>query len=57
VLRWEFKPGSALYVVWQQGREDVTAHGRFRFRHDLGGLFGIPASNVFLVKFSYWLNL
>jgi len=57
VLRWEFKPGSALYVVWQQGREDVSGVGRFRFRQDVGGLFGIPASNVFLVKFSYWLNL
>ena len=57
VLRWEFKPGSAVYVVWQQGREDVTGFGRLRFRHDVGGLFGIPANNVFLVKFSYWLNL
>jgi hypothetical protein len=57
VLRWEFKPGSALYVVWQQGREDASGIGRFRFRQDVGGLFGIPASNVFLVKFSYWLNL
>ena len=57
VLRWEFKPGSALYVVWQQGREDASGTGRFRFRQDVGGLFGIPASNVFLVKFSYWLNL
>jgi hypothetical protein len=57
VLRWESKPGSAVYVVWQQGREDVTGFGRLRFRQDFGGLFGIPANNVFLVKFSYWLNL
>jgi hypothetical protein len=57
VLRWEFKPGSALYVVWQQGREDTSGVGRLRFRHDIGGLFGIPANNVFLVKCSYWLNL
>jgi hypothetical protein len=57
VLRWEFKPGSALYVVWQQGREAETSSGRFRFRQDMNSMFGIPASNVFLVKFSYWLNL
>ena len=56
VLRWEYKPGSALYVVWQQGREDVSEYGRFRFSQDFGGLFGTPANNVFLVKFSYWLN-
>ena len=37
VLRWEYKPGSALYVVWQQGREDVAETGRFRFGQDVGG--------------------
>jgi len=57
VLRWEYRPGSAVYVVWQQGREGVSDVGSFRYRHDLVEMFGIPASNVFLVKFSYWLNL
>ena len=57
VLRWEYKPGSALYVVWQQGREGSSEHGRFRFGQDFGDVFGMPGSNVFLVKFSYWLNL
>jgi hypothetical protein len=56
VLRWEYKPGSALYVVWQQGRETVHEQRRFDFNRDFGDVFGIPASNVFLVKFSYWLN-
>ena len=32
VLRWEYKPGSALFVVWQQGREDVLDAGRFQLR-------------------------
>lgn len=56
VLRWEYKPGSALYVVWQQGREDVADVGRFRFRQDMGDIFALPAANVFLVKYSYWFN-
>ncbi len=56
VLRWEYKPGSALFVVWQQGREDVLADGRFRFGPDFRGVFGAPARNVFLVKWSYWIN-
>jgi hypothetical protein len=30
--------------------------GQFRFGRDFRGVFGAPASNVFLVKFSYWLN-
>jgi hypothetical protein len=56
VLRWEYKPGSALFVVWQQGREDVLDVGRFRFGRDVGGTFDAPARNVFLVKMSYWIN-
>ena len=56
VLRWEYRPGSTLFVVWQQGREDVTEQGSFRFGRDLGGVFAAPARNVFLVKLAYWLN-
>jgi hypothetical protein len=56
VLRWEYKPGSALFVVWQQGREDVLDYGRFEFGRDFGGTFAAPARNVFLVKMSYWIN-
>ena len=56
VLRWEYKPGSALFVVWQQGRQDDGDRGDFRFGRDFGGLFGSPSRNVFLVKFSYWIN-
>ena len=56
VLRWEYKPGSALFVVWQQGREGVLDIGNFAFGRDLGGVFHAPARNVFLVKWSYWIN-
>jgi hypothetical protein len=56
VLRWEYRPGSALFAVWQQGREENASIGSFRFRRDFGGVFAAPSTNVFLVKFSYWLN-
>jgi uncharacterized protein DUF5916 len=56
VLRWEYKPGSTLFVVWQQGREDVLDRGTFNFSRDFGGVFDAPARNVFLVKWAYWLN-
>ena len=55
-LRWEYRPGSTLFVVWQQGREDVLDQATFRFGRDFGGVFDAPASNVFLVKWAYWLN-
>ncbi len=56
VLRWEYKPGSSLFVVWQQGRESTADYGTYRFGRDFGRVFKTPANNVFLVKMSYWLN-
>jgi hypothetical protein len=56
VLRWEFRPGSTLFAVWQQGRQEDGTQGDFRFGRDFGDLFSAPARNTFLVKFSYWFN-
>ncbi len=56
VLRWEYKPGSTLFVVWQQARENDAVPGGFRFARDVHDIFGVPARNVFLVKLAYWLN-
>jgi hypothetical protein len=56
VLRWEYKPGSTLFVVWQQSREGTDTYGDVRFDRDFGRAFGIPSHNVFLVKLAYWLN-
>jgi hypothetical protein len=57
VVRWEYRPGSSLFVVWQQGRQDVASQGDFRFGRDFGDLFSAPSHNVFLVKLSYWFNI
>jgi uncharacterized protein DUF5916 len=56
VLRWEYKPGSTLFVVWQQARENDAVPGDFRFGRDVRGIFAVPPKNVFLVKLAYWLN-
>jgi hypothetical protein len=59
VLRWEYKPGSTLFVVWQQNRQQrLSGEGRgdFAFGRDFGDIFAVPATNVFLVKLAYWLN-
>jgi hypothetical protein len=56
VLRWEYKPGSTLFVVWQQGRERSIDRGTFDFNRDFGGVFDAPARNVFLIKWAYWIN-
>ena len=55
VMRWEYRPGSALFLVWQQGRQDEDP-GRRSIGGDLDRLFSAPANNTFLVKLSYWLD-
>ncbi len=56
VLRWEYLPGSVLYLVWSQGRNHSADTGLFDFGSDLGDLFGVVPDNVFMVKLSYWLS-
>ena len=50
VLRWEWRPGSALYAVWTQARENSMNPGRADLGSDLDDLFGSPSANVFEVK-------
>jgi hypothetical protein len=57
VLRWEYRPGSALFLVWSQGRTGFDTLGDFRFGRDLGRLFDVHPHDVFLVKFSYGFEL
>ncbi len=57
VFRWEYLPGSTLFVVWSQGRSAYAPRpGAGSFSDDLGDLFGQRADDRFLVKASYWLN-
>ncbi len=57
VFRWEYIPGSALYLVWSQGRTDATSDGDFNFSNNWNDLFDIYPHNVFLIKLSYRLAL
>ncbi|OFX85793.1 MAG: hypothetical protein A2W99_05520 [Bacteroidetes bacterium GWF2_33_16] len=53
VARWEYRPGSLIYLVWTQGKTGSTATGDFSFMNDMDGLFNLHPHNVFLIKFSY----
>jgi hypothetical protein len=57
VLRWEFRPGSALYLAWNENRADAAPIGDFRFGRDLRAIPSAPSHDVFLVKLSYWLPM
>jgi hypothetical protein len=56
VLRWEYRPGSALFLVWQQSRSGFAPTGVFDFGRDFGELWGTPPVNVFVVKATYWIG-
>jgi hypothetical protein len=56
VLRWEYRPGSALFVVWQQQREGFEPIGDFSAGRDIGDIFRTVPTNVFLIKATYWLG-
>ncbi len=56
VLRWEYRPGSTLYLVWSQTRSGFENNGSFDFSRDFEGLFDEKPHDVFLVKLSYRLG-
>jgi hypothetical protein len=56
VLRWEYRPGSALFLVWQQGRQDNSVYNNRTFGRDFDRLFDAHPDNTFLVKLSYWFD-
>jgi|WetSurSiteA1Bulk_404760.scaffolds.fasta_scaffold00109_7 hypothetical protein len=57
VLRWEYLPGSTLYLVWSQGRTSTESTGTFSYGNDMKELFSVVPHNVFLIKLSYWFSL
>ena len=57
VARWEFRPGSALYVAWNENRAGSAQFGDFRIGRDLRAISSAPSHDVFMVKVSYWLPM
>ena len=57
VFRWEYRPGSTLYLAWTQRRQDAADVGAFQLDRSLGRLWDTRPENIFLVKLNYWLSL
>jgi hypothetical protein len=57
VVRWEFRPGSALYAVWNENRAESRPFGDFRFNRDFSAIPEIESDDVIMIKVSYWLAL
>jgi hypothetical protein len=56
VLRWQFRPGSTVFLVWSQARDNGALSSGLPIREELDRLFSVAARNVFLVKASYWIG-
>jgi len=61
VLRWEYRPGSTLYIVWKQGRDSFdsgfSSGPDFRPELSASGMFDSEPENTFLVKLTYWFTV
>jgi len=54
VLRWEFQPGSTLYVVWTNEKLHDEPNGEFSFGRDFRTLLRDRPDNVIALKLTYW---
>ena len=56
VVRWEWRPGSTAYLVWQQNRADLSTTGSLIKPGSLLDAVTANGDNVFAVKFNYWIS-
>jgi hypothetical protein len=56
VLRWEYRPGSVLFLVWTQQRYDESSVGAFDLPNSFQQVTGLPPENVFLAKLTYYFT-
>ncbi len=57
VVRWQYSPGSSVFLVWSQARFGFDRTGRFAAADDLDALFDRHPDDVFLIKINRWLDL
>lgn len=57
VLRWEYRPGSAVFLVWQQTRTGSVSDGGFSFSRDVGSLLDYRPENTVVAKITYWIGV
>jgi hypothetical protein len=55
VLRWEWRPGSTLFVVWQQDRSGTEVRGDAVDVRDMFRSTRATGTNFFVVKTTFWL--
>jgi hypothetical protein len=56
VLRWEYRPGSTLFLVWSHGRSADGLAEPFSVRRQVNELTDARGDHVLLLKLSHWLG-
>ncbi len=56
VLKWEWRPGSTLYAVWQQNRQSTVADPAHVGVNDLFGSLAADGDNIFAIKSTFWIS-
>ena len=57
VFRWEYRPGSVLYVAWTHSRAADASFGNLDLARDRDALYATRPDNIFLIKASWWLPM
>jgi hypothetical protein len=57
VVRWEYAPGSSLFLAWSHGRQGSEGlPSELSWREEFEDLFGLHPDNTFLIKVAHWFN-
>ena len=56
VLRWDFSPGSKLFLVWARGTTSNSQEADFNFMNNLGDLLRKNPDDTLMLKISYWMG-
>ncbi len=56
VLRWEYHPGSTLFLVWSQGRTGFSSEENLALNRDFKALLKDRGEQIFLLKLNYWFT-
>jgi len=57
VARWEYRPGSTLYFVWEHAMSNRDTYHIASWGKNFDRMFGLPSSNVFMIKLNYWFSM
>jgi len=57
VIRWQYAPGSTIYLVWSQERTGFEGTGTFDYTSDMRDLFNVYPKNVVMLKINKWFSL